>query len=75
VLQYVEHDVENGKTHLAHLLVLVRPPTLSVEYLAERKIPLMKNGRRQGNSLSMSSRGVIGMPMAARYKLKLLNFV
>ena len=35
MLQYVEHDVENGKTHLAHLLGLVRPPTLSVEYLAE----------------------------------------
>ena len=35
VLQYVEHDVENGKTHLAHLLDLVRLPTLSVEYLAE----------------------------------------
>ena len=35
VLQYVEHDVENRKTHLAHLLGLVRLPTLSVEYLAE----------------------------------------
>jgi len=35
VLQYVEHDVENRKTHLAHLLGLVRLPTLSAEYLAE----------------------------------------
>ncbi|XP_015768343.1 PREDICTED: kelch-like protein 7 [Acropora digitifera] len=35
VLQYVEHDVENRKTRLAHLLGLVRLPTLSVEYLAE----------------------------------------
>ena len=35
VLQYVEHDVENRKTHLAHLLGLVRLPTLSTEYLAE----------------------------------------
>ena len=35
VLQFVKYDVENGKTHLAHLLRLVRPATLSVEYLAE----------------------------------------
>ena len=35
VLQYVEHDVENRKTHLAQLLGLVRLPTLSAEYLAE----------------------------------------
>ena len=35
VLQYVEHDVENRKTHLAHLLGLVRLPTLCAEYLAE----------------------------------------
>ncbi|XP_015762924.1 PREDICTED: kelch-like protein 7 [Acropora digitifera] len=35
VLQYVEHDVENRKTHLANLLGLVRLPTLSVEHLAE----------------------------------------
>ena len=35
VLQYVEHDVENRKSHLAQLLGLVRLPTLSAEYLAE----------------------------------------
>ncbi|XP_015768342.1 PREDICTED: kelch-like protein 26 [Acropora digitifera] len=35
VLQYVEHDVENRKTHLSNLLGLVRLPTLSAEYLAE----------------------------------------
>ena len=35
VFQYVEHDVENRKSHLAQLLGLVRLPTLSAEYLAE----------------------------------------
>ena len=34
VLQYVEHDVENRKSHLAQLLGLVRLPTLSAEYLS-----------------------------------------
>ena len=35
VLQYIEQDTENRKTHLTQLLHLVRLPTLSTEYLQE----------------------------------------